>query len=207
MERPSRGLCRSPLFTGMTLQGRIPSVAKYMKGFSMRVIHSEVLYQGRLKFVRDTLEYSDGRRHAFEVVVHPGAVVILPLADSGKIVFVEQYRHALGRRCLELPAGTLEAGEPPEVCAERELMEEIGKAPGVLIPMGRLYPAPGFCSEEQHLFCAQNLRDQKATPDEDEAITTVELSISEIERAVQDGSLSDAKSLALLFRAKLSGYI
>jgi len=173
----------------------------------MRVINSEVLYEGRLKLVRDIIEYSDGRRHAFESVVHPGAVVILPITATGAIIFVEQYRHAIGKKFLELPAGTLERGESPSACAERELMEEIGKAPGTLIPMGTLYPAPGFCSEEQHLFCAKDLRDQKAAPDEDEAITSVELTPADLESVLRDGSLSDAKSLALIFRAKIAGYI
>jgi ADP-ribose pyrophosphatase len=104
---------------------------------------------------------------------------------------------------LELPAGTLEKGEEPGVCAERELMEEIGKAPGELISLGTLFPAPGFCNEIQHLFCARNLRDQKATPDEDEFITTVELSRREIEESIRSGRLNDAKSLALIFRAMI----
>lgn len=169
----------------------------------MRVVNSEILYQGRLSAVRDTVEHPDGRRHLHETIVHPGAVVILPLTANGTIVFVEQYRHSLGRSILELPAGTLEVGESPAICAERELMEEIGMAPGELLSLGTLYPAPGFCTEVQHLFFARNLRPQKATPDEDEVITTVELSQSEIDKRILDGSLNDAKSLALVLRARL----
>lgn len=170
----------------------------------MKIVDSEVLYEGKLRAVRDTVEYPDGRRHRHETIEHPGAVVILPIASNGSLIFVEQYRHSLRRAILELPAGTLEKNENPAICAERELMEEIGQAPGELIPLGTLFPAPGFCSEIQHLFCARNLRPQKATPDEDEVITTVELSRSEVDDAIRTGRLSDAKSLALLLRASLA---
>jgi ADP-ribose pyrophosphatase len=170
----------------------------------MKVVDSEILYKGRLSAVRDTLEYPDGSRHHYETIEHPGAVVILPITATGSVVFVEQYRHSIRRAFLELPAGTLEKGEDPSVCAERELMEEIGQAPGELIPLGTLYPAPGFCNEIQHLFCARNLREQKATPDEDEVITVVELSMREVEESIQNGRLSDAKSLALILRARLA---
>lgn len=170
----------------------------------MKVVESELLYSGKLKAVRDTVEYPDGRRHRHETIEHPGAIVVLPVTEAGTILFVEQYRHSIRQSILELPAGTLEAGEDPAVCAERELMEEIGKAPGALLPLGTLYPAPGFCNEIQHLFCAKNLRDQKAPADEDEFITVVELSLSEVETAIRNGHLSDAKSLALILRAKMA---
>jgi ADP-ribose pyrophosphatase len=173
----------------------------------MRVVRSEILYQGKLTAVRDTLEYPDGRCHRHETIEHPGAVVILPIMPSGSVVFVDQYRHSIRKNILELPAGTLEKGEDPRECAARELMEEIGKAPGELISLGTLFPAPGFCNEVQHLFCARNLRDQKATPDEDEFITTVELSRNEIEDSIRSGKLNDAKSLALVFRAMIDNLL
>lgn len=173
----------------------------------MKVVESELLYKGKLKAVRDTVEYPDGRRHRHETIEHPGAIVVLPITDAGTILFVEQYRHSIRQSLLELPAGTLEAGEDPAVCAERELMEEIGMAPGALLPLGTLYPAPGFCNEVQHLFCAKNLREQKAAPDEDEFITVVELSLREVEVAVRTGRLSDAKSLALILRAKVAALL
>ena len=171
------------------------------------MVRSEVLYQGKLKAVRDTLEYPDGRCHPHETIEHPGAVVILPLTANGSVVFVEQYRHSIRQSILELPAGTLEKGEDPSVCAARELMEEIGKAPGELVSLGTLFPAPGFCNEIQYIFCARSLRDQKATPDEDEFITTVELSRREIEAAIRSGRLNDAKSLALIFRAMIDNLL
>lgn len=170
----------------------------------MKVVDSEILYQGKLTAIRDTVEYPDGRRHRYETIEHPGAVVILPMTARGSVVFVEQYRHSIRRNFLELPAGTLEKGEDPATCAERELMEEIGQAPGELISLGTLYPAPGFCNEIQHLFFARSLREQKATPDEDEFITIVELSGAEVDESIRSGRLNDAKSLALILRARLA---
>lgn len=173
----------------------------------MRILDSEVLYQGKLRAVRDTLEYPDGSQHKHETIEHPGAVVILPLLENGSIVFVEQYRHSIRKTLMELPAGTLERGEDPAICAARELAEEIGMAPGALIPLGTLYPAPGFSDEIQHLFLARDLRPEKATPDADEIITTVELTVSQVDDAIRTGRLSDAKSLALVLRARLSGLL
>lgn len=173
----------------------------------MRIVNSEILYQGKLTAVRDTLELPNGNLHLHETIEHPGAVVILPVTASGTVLFVRQYRHSLRQTILELPAGTLERGEAPDVCAARELTEEIGMAPGELIPLGVLYPAPGFCSEVQYLFFARDLRPHKATPDEDEAITTVELTGEEIDNHIVSGLLSDAKSLALVLRARLENLL
>ena len=173
----------------------------------MRVVSSEILYQGKLRAVRDTVEYPNGSRHAHETIEHPGAVVILPITASGAVVFVEQYRHSIRQSLLELPAGTLERGEDPAVCASRELTEEIGMAPGSLIALGTLFPAPGFCDEIQHLFCAKDLREEKATPDEDEFITIVELDRTQLDEAITSGRLMDAKSLALILRARLAGLL
>ena len=173
----------------------------------MRVVSSEILYQGKLRAVRDTVEYPNGSCHAHETIEHPGAVVILPITASGSVIFVEQYRHSIRQSLLELPAGTLEKGEDPAVCASRELMEEVGMAPGSLIALGTLFPAPGFCDEIQHLFCAKDLREGKATPDEDEFITIVELDRVQLDEAITSGKLMDAKSLALVLRARLAGLL
>jgi ADP-ribose pyrophosphatase len=129
------------------------------------------------------------------------------VSANGSIVFVEQYRHSIRQVLLELPAGTLERGEDPAICASRELAEEIGMAPGTLTPLGTLYPAPGFSDEIQHLFFARDLRPEKATPDADEIITTVELSLSQVDDAIKTGRLSDAKSLALFLRARMNGLL
>ncbi len=173
----------------------------------MRVVETGVLYTGKLRGVREVLEAPDGRRFVHETIEHPGAVVILPILPDGRLVFIEQYRHSVRSAILELPAGTLEKGEDPAVCAQRELREEIGMAARELVPLGTILPAPGFCSEVQHIFCARGLYESKGTPDEDEAITSVPLTKSEAEEAVRAGRIVDAKSLALLLKAQLVGLV
>jgi ADP-ribose pyrophosphatase len=173
----------------------------------MKILHTEVLYQGKLRGVRDTLQNDEGKTFFHETIEHPGAVVVLPLMDDGKIVCISQYRHSIRRDIVELPAGTLEKGEDPAVCAGREIQEEIGMAARELIPLGTLYPAPGFCNELQYLFVARGLYESPAQPDEDENISPVFISVGEFEDATLSGVLSDAKSIALFMRARLRGLV
>lgn len=173
----------------------------------MKIISSEVIYEGKLRGVRDLLEADDGRRFGHETIEHPGAVVILPIRGDGAIIFIEQYRHSVRRTLLELPAGTLEKGEAPDVCAQRELQEEIGMAARHLQDLGVLLPAPGFCNEQQHIFLAKGLYPSKATPDDDECITVVPLQRAEVIDAIRTGRLIDAKSLALLMRVHAEGLL
>jgi len=173
----------------------------------MKVVQTEVLYQGKLRGVRDTLENDQGQRSFHETIHHPGAVVVLPITGDGRIVCVSQYRHSIGRVLIELPAGTLEARELPIACAGREIQEEIGMAAQELLPLGTIFPAPGFCDEVQHLFVATGLYESRAEPDEDENISLVVMSIAEIEQAIVSGLLSDAKSIALFARARLRGLV
>jgi ADP-ribose pyrophosphatase len=174
---------------------------------TFKTVASQVLYEGRLKGLRETVETPDGRRFVHETIEHPGAVVILPVLNDGRMVFIEQYRHSVREVVLELVAGTLEPGEDPAVCAQRELSEEIGMAAGELRSLGTLLPAPGFCNERQYLFCATNLSECKGTPDEDEIITQVVLDRAQVEEAIRTGRLSDGKSLALFCRARLLGLV
>lgn len=173
----------------------------------MRIISSEELYSGKFRAVKETLETQEGKLFVHETIEHPGAVVILPIYPDGRIAFIEQYRHSVRRHLLELPAGTLESGEDPAACAQRELMEEIGMASRDLMPLGTLLPAPGFCSEIQHIFCARDLVEKKATPDDDEVITVVPMALSEVEGAIRDGVLIDGKSLAVVYQARVRGIL
>ncbi len=153
------------------------------------------------------MENSAGKRYFHESIEHPGAVVILPILADGRIVCVSQYRQSLLSSIIELPAGTLEVNEPPLECAHREIMEEIGMAARDMLPAGILYPAPGFCTEVQHLFVARDLYEKSATPDEDEEISLVTMTPTEFEQATVSGRLNDAKSIALFMRARLMGLV
>jgi len=173
----------------------------------MKVISSEVLYQGRLRGIRELVENDRGVRYFHETIEHPGAVVVLPLTASGEIVCVSQYRRSIGALVLELPAGTLEKDEPPLECAKREIQEEIGFAAREMIELGTLIPAPGFCNEVQHLFVARDLFPQSAEQDEDEEINVVTMTSAIFEASVASGAINDAKTIALFFRARLAGLV
>ena len=177
------------------------------KQVEYKVLQSKELYTGKLRGVREIIENPDWKTFMHETIQHPGAVVVLPLDDGGDILCVSQYRHSVREVLLEFPAGTLEQGEEPAVCAQRELREEIGYGARELISLGTIYPAPGFCSELQHLFFARGLFEASAQCDEDEDITVVRIGIDEFELAVREGSMQDAKSIALYMRARIEGYL
>ena len=163
------------------------------------MISSREIYRGRVIALRvDEIEVSSSLNVRREVVEHPGAVVIVPIDREGRILWVRQYRHAAGRSLLELPAGTLEAGEKPEVCARRELAEETGFAAASWSVLGGFYSAPGFCSEYLHAFAATDLTPEVAQADEDEDITVEALSLDESFALMDSAQIEDAKSLAAL---------
>lgn len=168
---------------------------------SPTAVRSEVVHRGRLFDVRvDRLRWPDGLEVEREVVVHPGAVCIVPVTDRGTLLFVEQYRHPAGKRLLELPAGTLEPGEEPGATARRELEEEVGFAAGHLRPLGGFYVAPGYTTEYIHLFVATALSPAQGTGDEDEDIAVVELTPAEALARIRDGRIEDGKSIIALLR-------
>lgn len=137
------------------------------------------------------------------VVLHNGAVVILAINELQEVVLVRQYRHAIDQWLLELPAGTLEYGESPRACAERELSEEAGFGASQWSELGIIYPAPGFCSEKQYLFVARGLFPRKLEADQDEMIEVVTMPLMQVCQSISNGEICDAKSIALLARAGL----
>lgn len=185
---------------------RVYSVS-VQKETEMKVITTEVLYEGRLRGIRELVENTRGVQYYHETIEHPGAVVVLPITAQGEIVCVSQYRRSIRSVVLELPAGTLEKDEPPRECAMREIQEEIGFAARTMVAVGTLLPAPGFCNEVQHLFVASDLYPQSAEQDEDEEISVVTLTTTQFEQLVLKGEINDAKTIALFFRARLAGHI
>jgi ADP-ribose pyrophosphatase len=165
---------------------------------------SEILFSGHLvQLRRDEVLLPNGVAHSFEVVVHPGAVTLVPIDDQGRVWFVRQYRHATGERLLELPAGTLNPGEAPEACADRECREEIGMAASRLSPMGGFFLAPGYSTEYIHLFLAQGLSPAPLKGDEDEDLELEVVPFTEVKDWIARGDLRDAKSLAALLLASV----
>src|SRR5437867_5841802 len=131
-----------------------------------------ILHRGR-KFDLEMVELPGpgGRTLKREVVRHPGAVVILPILDPGRLVLIRNQRPALGKEIWELPAGTLDPGEAPEACAKRELIEETGYKAASLTPLGRFYTSPGFSDELMFAYAAAGLTHVGQALEEDEHLT------------------------------------
>lgn len=150
---------------------------------------------------------ADGRMHTREVVTHPGAVVVVPVLDDGRVVMLRQYRAAVGKSLLEFPAGTRDVpGESPEDCAARELEEEAGYRADRLAPLCRLYPSPGILSEQITAYVATGLKPTPAGPTADEMIETIE--ITTLEEAVAKaarGEIEDGKTIVALLMYRLRG--
>lgn len=165
------------------------------------MISSDVVYRGRLFDVElDRLRFGNGIEANREILRHSGAVCMIPVAADGTIYFVTQYRHAAGRRLLELPAGTLEPGEDPADTAVRELQEEVGFRPGQVQPLGGFYVAPGYTSEYIHLFLCTELEASVLDGDDDEDIEIVALSAREAIEKIDNGEICDAKSIIGVLR-------
>jgi ADP-ribose pyrophosphatase len=164
-------------------------------------IQSERIYIGRaFKVRRDQVRLPDGKSIQLDIVEHSGAVTIVPLDEQGRIWFVRQYRHATGQVLLELPAGTLEAGEPPELCAGREVREEIGMGAKELLKIGEFFLAPGYSTEYMHVYLARGLFPSPLPGDEDEFLTCEQLGISEVYASIHQ--FKDSKTLAALLLAR-----
>lgn len=151
-----------------------------------------VLFEGPFRVVLEESEAGGAvRRRAF--VEHPGAVVILARRGQ-ELLFVRQFRPATGEELLELPAGTLEGGEEPLACAQRELQEECGYRAQELRLLSSAYAAPGYSSEVYHFILAEGLQPSRLPPDEDEEITLVAMDVEQARRTARQGGFQDTKT-------------
>ena len=159
----------------------------------------EIVHIGRkIRVAVDTSTTSDGKTIRRDVVLHPGAVVILPILDSEHIVLLRNHRFAIGETLWEVPAGTLEPGEPLQVCAERELAEETGYVAAKWRSLGYLYASPGVMDEKLHLFVAEELTAGTAHPEPGEQLQPVIVRFDEAIRMCLAGEIKDAKTITSL---------
>lgn len=160
------------------------------------------IFQGRIFTVQiETITLPKGGEMKAEIVRHPGSVVIVPITAAGEIILVRQYRPAIGRWAWELPAGTLEDGEPPDKAAIRECHEELGLVPGRVEKLGAFFPTPGYCDEEMHVYRATGLRepgnqDEAAQQDEDEDIEPQAFAVDALRAMIGSGEIIDLKTVA-----------
>ncbi len=169
---------------------------------------SKLIYQGRrISLVTETYTLPNGNSAEHVTVQHPGAVVVLPRDAEGRYVLVRQYRHSMRKTILEAPAGALENGEIPLLCAKREIREEIGERAEQWQELGTLYPTPGFCNEIQFLYLASDLHPDRISADDDEFIDVERYTYSELLTLIKSGELNDGKTLSIIFRAFALGFI
>lgn len=156
------------------------------------------------------VEAPDGTRHQRQVVVHPGAVSVVPFDGDGSVVMVRQYRAAVDAVLLEIPAGKRDvAGEDPAATARRELAEEVGKSPGTLVRLAEFHNSPGFTDEHSVVYLATDLSDVATAHQgvEEDHLEVVSVPLADVPELVMSGVIRDAKSIIglLLAREHLNG--
>ena len=167
------------------------------------LLRSETLLKGRAFTIRrDWLKTPDGRETKYDIIEHGGSAVIVPIDADGNLLFVRQYRHAAGTDLLELPAGTLDEGEEPAVCAAREIREETGFAAGKLEKIGEFHLAPGYSTEFMVVFLATDLKHDPLEADADEFLSVEKIPVKQALEMAEKGGIPDAKSLAALLLAQ-----
>jgi ADP-ribose pyrophosphatase len=170
----------------------------------------ELLFHGpRVDFILRPQTTKSGRVRQREVVLHPGAVIILPVLDDGRIVLIRNHRHTVHETLLELPAGTLERDanavpEDPLACATRELTEETGYRAAKIEPFGWFYTSPGILTEKMYAFIATGLTPGAQELEDNEQIEVAIMSPDQVRNSIQENRIIDAKSIATLLKYMMS---
>ncbi len=174
-----------------------------LDNYEEKSLKRETLYNGKIISLHiEDVELPDGNHAKRELITHPGAVAIIPITSEGKIILVKQYRKALNRTLVEIPAGRIEVDEAPQLTAIRELEEETGMGAKKVTYLQSFATSPGFADEIIHLYIAEELFEieNPAAGDEDEFIELLEVTIAEAENLVATGEIFDAKTaFAILF--------
>lgn len=159
----------------------------------------QIVHVGRkIQVAVDTTTAADGTLIRRDVVLHPGAVVILPVLDAENVVLLRNHRFAIGETLWEVPAGTVEPDEALQKCAERELAEETGYTAAKWRSLGYLYASPGVLDERLHLFVAEELTPGPARPEPGELLHPVTLRLDDAIRMCLTGEIKDAKTVTSL---------
>jgi len=158
--------------------------------------HRKEVYRGRIvNLVVDDITTDHGINTIREVFQHPGGAAVVPVLPGGDVLLVRQFRYPMQEVLLELPAGKIDAGEPPEETAARELSEEVGFKAGRLTKIAECYSTPGFCDEKLHIYLAEDLTPVQAIGDDDEDLEVVRLTRAELQEHLQNGRFRDAKTI------------
>jgi ADP-ribose pyrophosphatase len=164
-----------------------------------KTIASQQIYQGHAINIRvDTVEKAGGRKTTRDVVEHSDCIAVVALDEQDNVLLVRQFRHAVSRFLLEIPAGGIDLGEEPIDSVRRELQEEIGYFPRKIDKLGGFYSIPGYGTEYLHCFLATDLVPARLVAEDTEDIELVRVSLNEIPRLIASGEICDAKSIAAL---------
>ncbi|OLN23292.1 ADP-ribose pyrophosphatase [Domibacillus antri] len=181
-----------------------------MHKFEEKTIKTEPIFKGKVISLQvDDVLLPDGKETKREIIKHPGAVCVIALTSDKKIILVEQYRKALERPLVEVPAGKLEPGEEPESSARRELEEETGCRTGKMTHVQSFYTSPGFADELVHVYLAEDIErvQDGLTADEDEFVELMEVTIDEAEQLMREERIYDAKTMWALQYVRLNGLV
>ena len=166
----------------------------YEKTISEKIIHKANF----MTYLNVDVELPDGKIGNRDIIKHPGASAILPFLDDERVILVNQFRKALDKTLLEIPAGKLDVGEDPKVCAIRELEEETGYTAKEVTYLGTIATAPGFCDELIHLYKATGLSQGEKSLDEDEFTEVEVFTLEEIKAMIKNGEIIDTKTISSL---------
>ena len=166
-----------------------------------RKLSSEKKFDGKLIKVTYDVAEVNGKEAWREVVHHPGASAVVAIDEENRIIMEKQFRYALNDYLLEIPAGKLDAGEDPLVCAKRELEEETGIIASEWISLGTIATSPGFCNEVIHLYIAKGLSKGEIHWDEDEYVEVERYTFDELLQRIKEEKIKDSKSLSALLLA------
>ncbi len=166
-----------------------------------RKLSSEIKFDGKLIKVTYDIADVNGKEAWREVVHHPGASAVVAIDENNHIIMEKQFRYALNDYLLEIPAGKLDKGEDPLVCAKRELEEETGIVASEWISLGTIATSPGFCNEVIHLYVAKGLSKGEIHWDEDEYVEVERYTFDELLQRIKDEKIKDSKTLSALLLA------
>jgi ADP-ribose pyrophosphatase len=165
-------------------------------GLLEKTVSSETLHEGKfLTLKRDTVELPDGKHATREFVVHPGAVMILPVFDDGQVLLERQYRYPIGKVLLEYPAGKIDPNEDELTCAKRELLEETGYTAREWVLLTRIHPVISYSTEFIDLYLARGLTEGERRLDEGEFLETFIAEPKQVFEWIRSGQISDVKTI------------
>ncbi len=171
--------------------------------FEEKTISSEFIFDGKVVHLyKDKVRLPDGNESVREYVKHIGAVAVVPITAENEVICVRQYRYAIGRMLLEIPAGKLDSkDEIPEEAARRELREETGAVSAKLTYLGKFFSSPAILDECIHIYLAEELEMGDTDPDDDEFLEVVKIPIDTLAHMICSGEIIDGKTQAGVLKA------